>query len=214
MNEEQKHLEQIAEIRDIMNRNTRFLSLSGLSGVFAGIYAIVGAGIAYQLLLKYTKYSHPRFHIGYFLYHIDYTAKITHYLFIDAICILTMALGTGAFFTYRKAKREKANIWSSASKNAVINLAIPLATGGLFCLIMMYHGNVIFIAPATLIFYGLALINASKFTFKDVRYLGMLQVALGLISAIYIGYGLLFWVAGFGILHIVYGITMYYKYER
>jgi hypothetical protein len=58
------------------------------------------------------------------------------------------------------------------------------------------------------------LINASKYTFNDIRYLGFCEIILGLGAAVYVGYGLYFWALGFGILHIIYGAMMYYKYER
>jgi hypothetical protein len=44
--------------------------------------------------------------------------------------------------------------------------------------------------------------------------LGICEIGLGLIASIYMGYGLLFWAVGFGVLHIIYGIVMYMKYER
>ena len=114
----------------------------------------------------------------------------------------------------RKAKRKGLPVWDSTAKRLLLNLLIPLATGGLFCLVLLYHRQVGMIAPATLIFYGLALLNASKYTLNDIRYLGILEIIIGLIASVYIGYGLLFWAVGFGVLHIVYGIVMYSKYEK
>ena len=65
-----------------------------------------------------------------------------------------------------------------------------------------------------LIFYGLALINSSKYTFFEIRYLGIAEIVLGLIASVFVSSGLILWAAGFGLLHIIYGIIMYYKYER
>jgi hypothetical protein len=93
-------------------------------------------------------------------------------------------------------------------------MVIPLAAGGIFCISLLWHGQIAFIAPATMVFYGLALVNASKYTLNDVRYLGVIEIVTGLIASAVIEYGLLFWAFGFGIVHIVYGITMYYKYEK
>jgi hypothetical protein len=70
------------------------------------------------------------------------------------------------------------------------------------------------VAPATLVFYGLALVNGSKYTLNDIRNIGYLEAGLGVVSMFVPGYGLWFWALGFGVLHIVYGVTMYYKYER
>lgn len=81
-------------------------------------------------------------------------------------------------------------------------------------MILIYQGHIELAAPATLVFYGLALLNASKYTLSDIRYLGLLEIVTGLMATFFIEYGLLFWAFGFGLLHIVYGIFMYYKYEK
>lgn len=212
MENRQEHLQDIKEIRNMMERSTRFLSLSGLSGVFSGIYALAGVAAAYFY-----------FHIG--VDANDYyerareAASVQNYnayvVFIGiAVLVLGASLLTGFLLTYRRARKQNASMWDSTSKRLLLNMLIPLATGGLFCFSLLVHGKLSMVAPATLIFYGLALINASKYTFNDIRYLGICEIALGLIASVYVGYGLLFWAIGFGVLHIIYGISMYYKYER
>ena len=121
---------------------------------------------------------------------------------------------TGAFFTWRKAQRDGLQIWDGTALRMAINLAIPLGTGAVFGLILLYHNLIGLIAPVCLIFYGLALINASKYTFNDIRFLGIIQIVLGLLSSVYVGYGLIFWALGFGVFHVIYGALMYFKYER
>ena len=127
---------------------------------------------------------------------------------------MLLSLVTGYIFTLRKAKKQNLNVWDNTTKRMVVSLSIPLVAGGIFCLILIKHQVVGLIAPSTLIFYGLALLNASKYTFNDVKYLGVLEIILGLVSAYYIGRGLLFWAVGFGILHIIYGTVMYFKYDQ
>ena len=206
MENKTQYLEDISQIRSMMERSSRFISLSGLSGVFAGIYALAGAFMAYQIINK---------EIG-----ADYQAKFLNLtsgrleqLAIIALAVLALAVGTGIILTTRKARKNGLKIWDKTAKLLIINLLIPLITGGLLCLIFLHHGLVGIIAPSTLIFYGLALINASKYTFTDIRYLGFAEIVLGLISAYYAGFGLYFWAVGFGILHILYGTVMYFKYE-
>ena len=206
MENKTQYLEDISQIRSMMERSSRFISLSGLSGVFAGIYALAGAFMAYQIINK---------EIG-----ADYQAKFLNLtsdrleqLAIIASAVLALAVGTGIILTTRKARKNGLKIWDKTAKLLIIYLLIPLITGGLLCLIFLHHGLVGIIAPSTLIFYGLALINASKYTFTDIRYLGFAEIVLGLISAYYAGFGLYFWAVGFGILHILYGTVMYFKYE-
>jgi len=202
----QKHQEDLAHIRSMMERSSRFISLSGLSGVFAGLSALIGGLYVYQLF----KANGLEYFDG---YHKLYSVDLVSELFLTAFIILVFALTFGIFFTIRKSKKYDLPIWTSATKKMLLNLAIPLVTGGIFCLALFYHEIYVLIAPVTLLFYGLALVNAEKYTFSDVKYLGYCQLILGCISLFYLGYGLIFWIIGFGILHILYGLIMFKKYK-
>lgn len=223
MTEHDQHLSALTEIRDLMNRSARFLSLSGLSGVVAGILALIGAAVAWFWLSE-VFYSFPLLIEGYssqsrYLVpevniYSRTTADFIAFFALDAGAVLALSLLSGWFFSRRKAKKQGIEFWGPTAWRVLINLLIPLGAGGLFCLVLLYHGVIGLIAPATLIFYGLALLNASKYTLNDIRYLGVSQIALGLIACFFVGYGLLFWAIGFGVLHIVYGASMWWKYER
>lgn len=213
MNSKQDHLETLQEIRSMMERSSRFISLSGLSGIFAGLFALAGAVMVY-IYLDTTPFEHKR------LYYV--TAQTANkwgmnyltFFFWDALLVAVGAIGSGIFFTTRRAKKKGQKIWDKLSQRLLINMAIPLVAGGIFCLLMVYHGILGFVAPATLIFYGLALVNASKYTLTDIRHLGVLEILLGLLAMYFVGYGLEFWVIGFGLLHIIYGTLMYFKYDE
>lgn len=202
----QKHQEDLSHIRSMMERSSRFISLSGLSGVFAGLSALIGGLYVYQVFksngLDYFDGEHK-------LYSVDLVSEL---VFI-ALLILFFALTFGIFFTIRKSKKYNLPIWTSATKQMLINLAIPLVVGGVFCLALLYHQIYVLIAPATLLFYGLALINAEKYTFSDIKYLGFCELLLGCISLFFLGYGLVFWIFGFGILHILYGLIVFKKHK-
>ena len=205
MSDSKEHLQTITDIRSMMERSSRFISLSGLSGIFSGIFALCGAYVAYVKL-----YSLNR---NYRLLNSNDFIDVVVYLIIDALAVLIVSLTVGIILTIRNSKKKGIKIWDSTSKRLFINLLIPLMAGGVFCLILIYHGLVGLVAPCTLIFYGLALVSAEKYTLTDVKYLGYCQIILGLISFFFIGWGLLFWGFGFGVLHIVYGIVMYKKYK-
>jgi len=113
-----------------------------------------------------------------------------------------------------KAKKSNDTLWNASSKRLLVNFLIPLASGGFFILFLIEKNMFGLVAPLTLLFYGLACVNASKYTLGDVRYLGITMIILGLLSTWFLGYGLLFWAIGFGICHIVYGSMMYFKYDR
>jgi hypothetical protein len=210
---ETEHLKTLSDIRNLMERSSRFLSLSGLSGIFIGIYALAGAGTAWWYVnsnnfVITSYYSLATTPDG------ETYRPFLNFFFIDAILVLLVSLVTGFILTRRKAKQQGLKIWDAAAKRLLINLLIPLLTGGFYCLVLLYHHRIGLVAPSMLIFYGLALLNASKYTYNDIRYLGILNIILGLIASLVVGYGLIFWAIGFGFLHIIYGILMYYKYER
>jgi hypothetical protein len=202
--EDKDLIAEISSIRNIMERSTRFISLSGLSGVMAGIYALGGAWAAYNLL-----YTGDRSATA-----VGYDEVIEGQLFLLAAAVLVFSVATGVLLTVRKANKKGQSIWNQSSKSLLLNGALPLATGGIFSLIMLERGYYVIIAPCTLIFYGLALVAASKYTFGDVKWLGIFDIMLGLLAAYFPGYGLYFWAFGFGILHILYGTIMHFKYDR
>ena len=203
MNKE-KYLDDLKEIREIMDKSSRFISLSGMSGIVAGLIALIGSYIAYT----YIYVDHAFF--GYRM--VVLTPETIMRLLALATLTLVLALGAGVFFTKRKAEKTKQKLWDQQTKRLLSNLMIPLAAGGILCLIFLLRGYVGIVAPLTLVFYGLALVNASKYTLSEVRALGLLLVALGLLAAYFVGFGLLFWALGFGVLHIVYGVRMHLKY--
>lgn len=195
----------LAHIRSMMERSSRFISLSGLSGVFAGLVALLGA--------VYVYFVFQREGIDYFDGKRNvFSEDLVRELAIIGAGILVLAVLSGYIFTARKSKEKNLQIWDQTTKRLLFNFAVPLITGGLFCLGLLYHEIFVFVAPTTLIFYGLALVNASKYTFTDIQYLGLCQIVLGLLSFFFLGWGLVFWAFGFGVLHIVYGLVMHKKY--
>lgn len=207
----QKPIEQLTEIRNMMERSSRFISLSGLSGVSAGIFALIGSGIAFI----YLDFNQGHFNSEAFLRDQIYTgfSDTLKFIVLDALIILFFALASAIYFTSRKARKRGLKVWDNAARRMVINLMIPLASGGIFCIILIYHNLAFLLAPASLLFYGLALLNAGKYTFHEIRILGISEIILGLMASWLIGYGLLFWAIGFGVMHIFYGLMMYFRYE-
>ena len=201
------YLKDISEIKDLMKKSSRFISLSGLSGILAGIYALIGTYLAYDII--YVTQSPFDDYKTLVLYELEIIQ-----LFAIAFLVLIISIATGIILSWRKAKKNKESIWDATSKRLLINFLIPLVTGGFIILSMIEKEVYLYIAPLTLIFYGLALVNASKYTIGYVRYLGLTLIVVGLACAWFLGYGLFFWALGFGLCHIIYGTIMYYKYDR
>ncbi len=211
MNPNQDSLHTLNEIRDLMERSSKFLSLSGLSGVFAGIFALIGAAAAY-IRFKTDWLADILIPLG--TYNGYSRADVIEFLFVDGICVLVTSLTVCIVLTVRKGRKRGLILWNGSSKRLLLSMFIPLATGGIFCLAMLHYGFIWLVFPVTLAFYGLALVNASRFTYPEVFYMGISEIGIGCIALFLTGYSLIFWAIGFGLLHIVYGLTMYNRYER
>ncbi len=205
MKDQQDYIQDIAEIRSMMERSSKFLSLSGWAGIMAGIYALAGAYIAYSVF---------NFNPDEIFYGAERLSSGLTDIIVLGVIVLALALGTAIFLSYRKAVRKGEKIWNAVSKQLLTNMAVPLAAGGILIVALISKGLLGLIAPLTLLFYGISLYNAGRFTYLEVKYLGLVQMGLGMISSYFIEYGLLFWAAGFGVVHIIYGIYIYLRHER
>lgn len=208
MEVQNQHIDALHDIRRMMQRSSRFISLSGLSGIAAGCWALAGAWFAYSWIGAYYDGYASEGYTGLAF------QKLKLRLFLLAAAVLAASLTSAFYFTWRRAEKAGIPLWDRTARLLTLNMLIPLVTGGLFILTMLQYNEWRFVAPASLIFYGLALVNGSKYTLSDIRYLGLLEIVLGLLNTQFVGYGIYFWAAGFGLLHIVYGFVMWWKYER
>lgn len=201
---DQQPLEQLQEIKNMMERSSRFLSLSGWSGVSAGVCALTGAYFAHNWLQSHLDQLQDQ----------NLLFGIPSALLFIASATFLAALASAIAFTYNRSRNNQLPIWNASSKRLVINVLVPMAAGGIFLLKIGSLGHFWLIAPGCLLFYGLGLLNGSKYTLGEIRYLAYFELVLGLVNLWFPGYGLYFWAAGFGVLHIIYGIIMWNKYER
>ncbi len=213
----QDPLAQLTEIRAIMERSSRFLSLSGLSGVGAGVVALAGTVVAHYYLLQ--EYGSQEYGAqGYTrLFQTTEAERLAALPFLMglALAMIAAALLVAAIFTLRRTRRDGLrSMWTAPARRLAIALLIPLVAGGLFCLKLYLSNAVELVVPGLLVFYGLALLNGSKYTLDEIKYLGLTQIALGLLALLVPGYGLLLFGLGFGLGHIGYGLLMYNRYER
>jgi len=199
---EENYLKDISEIKDLMNRSSRFISLSGLSGIFAGIYALIGAAVAWWLVANSGRE------------YLILDGQVFRLILLDLFLIAFLSVITAIYLTTRKARKNGEKVWDTSSRRLVVNFLIPLIVGGIYILIILNQQKYGQTGALMLIFYGLALINASKYSIGHVRYLGFIEIVLGLICAILPGYGFWLWVIGFGIMHILYGSIMFVQEKK
>jgi hypothetical protein len=198
----QDYLKDIAEIKTLMNKSSRFISLSGLSGILAGVYALIGAAYAYWLVTNSTRE------------YLILDGSIFNLVLLDLFLIAFFTITTAIYLTTRKAKKNGERLFDKIALRAIFNFLIPLVSGGLYILVILNQQKYGQTAALMLIFYGLSLVNASKYTLGKIQYLGYIELILGLICAIIPGFGFWLWVLGFGVMHIIYGTFMYLKFDR
>lgn len=198
---EQDYIQDIAEIRSMMERSSKFLSLSGWAGIMAGIYALAGAWVATTVF-------------GFHPDEIFYTSPDLTQVILLAAGVLVLALVSAIFDSRRKAQKREDKVWNATSRRLLVSMVVPLFAGGILIVIFLLKGLIGLIAPMTLLFYGLALYNAGNYTIREVKWMGFVQIILGLVNAVFIESGLLIWALGFGVVHIVYGIYMHLRVER
>lgn len=201
MKKDKDYIQDIAQIRNMMERSSKFLSLSGWAGIMAGLYALAGIYVA-VIFWGFRPDSY------------DYYTRYDNELLLLASAVLLVALVTAVFFSFKKASKSKEKIWNPTTKRLLLNLAVPLVSGGIVILVLMLNDLHGLLIPLSLVFYGLALYSGSKFTLDEVRVLGLSQLALGLLSILFISQSIYFWAIGFGLVHIIYGIYMHIRYER
>ncbi|MCL7763667.1 hypothetical protein MPF19_09600 [Polaribacter sp. Z014] len=196
------YLKDLSEIKNLMSKSSKFISLSGLSGILAGIYALIGAGYAYWLVEKSERN------------YLILDGEVFRLVLIDLLLVGALSVGTAIFLTTRKAKHNNEKIWNPLTQRLLLNFITPLVTGAIYIIIILNQQKYGSTGALMLLFYGLALVSASKYTLGDIKYLGYSEIILGLLAALYPGSGFWFWVIGFGVMHIIYGTIMYFKYDR
>lgn len=210
MEKSSQHIDDIRSIKSIMEQSTRFLSLSGLSGISAGLIAIAGAVVA-KIIIRgpvINAWGYSRAIAG-----SEDAKRTIVLLLITASVVLVLAVSSALFFSWRKARRSGNRVWTPVTRRLLLNMAVPLMAGGLFILFTLGRLEGSIVAASTLIFYGLALVNAAKFTLGEIYWFGLAEIVTGLACLALPGYAFAFWVFGFGILHIAYGIFMYLRYK-
>ena len=216
MNTHTDHLDALRDIKQMMEKSSRFISLSGLSGIAAGSCALIGAAFAYPLVYENNSNMLPSQNRETSLYepafpYLEHKAVV---LLLIALLTFVTAFLSAFIFTYLRSKKTNTPVWTKVSRRLTFHVLFPLIVGGIYLLKLLQIGTLGMIAPGCLIFYGLALLNASKYTLKEIQYLGISEILLGVLNLFFTGDGLYFWAIGFGLLHIFYGLMMWWKYER
>jgi hypothetical protein len=199
--------DELAAIKSMMERSTRFLSLSGFSGILAGIYALAASGMAwYWIYFPNSSWSAGTESLSF--------KDLLNRMLVLGLGTLIAAVGSAYLLSKKKGAGNAQPFWSPASKRFLQSLFLPVALGGFFCFALLHESAFELIPAAMLLFYGIGLVQSAQFTLGEIKNLGITQVILGLLAAFFPEYGLLCWALGFGLFHVIYGTLMYFRHER
>ncbi|HEY4539305.1 MAG TPA: hypothetical protein VIG94_04750 [Faecalibacter sp.] len=195
--------EQLEEIKSMMQKTTKFSSINGWSGIWVGIIGLVASYLVYSIILESSFQWHG------LAPDESRDAKLAFMLIITLI----VACSGGVYFIAKKSKRNGESFINSVTKRILIRFLTILGIGGLVCGLLYYHLSFVYVAPSTLLFYGLALLYIERDTIKELKYLAFVEIILGLLAFYFIYNGLLFWTIGFGIVHLFFGVFLVNKYK-
>ena len=147
-----KALESVNEIKELMEKSSKFISVSGLAAILAGIYALAGAYIATLVITPET-----------------YLIVTLEFMAIIALSVLAAAAVTAGILSYCKSKKTGQSFFSRLTYRALWNFSLPMLTGGALCISLLLHGYYDILSSVMLLFYGLTLVNVSKFTLSLIH---------------------------------------------
>jgi len=200
-----------------LEQSSRFISLSGLSGVFVGFCGLLGTYIMHYLIRgDDTKSDKEMLNIisSFDYYNLSVHVFVGEHLIFLAIYTVIFAILFAFYLTLRRSKRENHPIWDIHIQKQLSTLSIPLIVGLIFVIKLVASANYPLIVPSLLLFYGIALVNIRGLTNGDIGYLGYAFIVLGIVNLWLEGWGILFFGFGFGVLHIIYGTVTFIIYER
>lgn len=181
-------MDSLRYIRETMERATAFTAISGWGLVIVGATATAAAVLA-------SRVSSPE-------------AWLVIWL-AEALVSLAIAGGT----TVRKARASKMPLFSMPGKRFALSFSPPMVVGALLTAVLYRAGLSGALPGAWMLLYGTGIVTGGAFSVKVVPVMGLCFMAVGA-TALFLpvswGAGLM--VAGFGGLHIVFGIIIVRRY--
>lgn len=202
--ENKEAINTLNEIKDLMEKSSRFQSIDGWSIIIIGILASIVSAGAWLLLLPHPQLEWLPASCNGILINSPYRTLIAS---ICALVLLGISFLTVSLMSYRKVKKQKGSFsFDQTIRRPLFHFCVPMIAGGLFCLAMLLQGHYGLTSTFMLVFYGLALLNASHYTHRSIALLGYGELLLGIIDCFVVTHAILFWFFGFGLLHILFGI--------
>jgi hypothetical protein len=175
-------------IRDAMSKAGNFTAIPGWGGVAMGVSAIVVAGVASRIA--------------------DRTEWLEWWLGEAAVAVLIAAITMS-----RKARRLNLTLVAAPARRFAFAYIPPLAAGVVLTAVFVDAGITARLPGMWLLLYGVAIAVAGTISVRVVQTMGLVFMALGAAAlASPVRYGDAFMAAGFGGLHIIFGVIIARKH--
>ena len=200
------------DIREMMSKSSRFQAISGWSIVVIGLYAAVASAMAAAVI-----------GVGDWLpccenlqrFAVLNTPSRIRIAALIAIGLFALSLLTVFVAAIIKSKRNNLRFaFDKRMCQMLVDFFIPLIAGGLLSMALVQQGHYGLTSSIMLLFYGLALVNCSHYTYPALRWLGYSELLIGIIDCFTMSHALLFWFLGFSVMHILFGVIYVIMFER
>lgn len=175
-------------IRETMERSSAFTAVPGWGGVLMGVTALIGAVFAYQ------------------------TPNAREWMKTWLIAAV-VAFIIGAWAIDRKSRATKLALLSGPGRKFALGMAPPIIAGGLVSIALWRLNLWSLMPPAWLLLYGTGVVTGGMNSVPVVPVMGMCFMGLGAVAFFApAAWGDYFMGAGFGVLHIIFGVIIARRY--
>ena len=181
-------LDNLAFIRETMERSTSFTAVPGYGGMLMGLTAIIAAYIAS-------------------------TQPLRQDWLITWFAEAGIAFAIGVLGMWNKSRTGDTSLFSAPALKFARAFAPPLIAGVVITLGMWRFGHFETMIPVWIVSYGAAVVSGGSFSVKVVPVMGWLFLAMGAAAfALPAGYGNIYMGASFGLVHIIFGAIIAKRY--
>jgi hypothetical protein len=181
-------LQNLKYIRETMERAGYFTAVPGWGGILMGVSALLTALVSSRLPSR-------------------------DLWFASWLGEAALALAIGGWAMSQKAKAAQSALLEGPGRKFALNLC-PAMIAGAVLTVVLYRQQLFGLMPGTwLLLYGVSVVTSGAFSVKVVPIMGLSFMALGMLALFSpFDWANWFMAAGFGALHIAFGIVIARRY--
>ena len=184
-----------------MEQGKSYFSLKSLSGILIGIYGLATVYLIDKLTSGEGSGIEMVSQLPILFLQIGITAI--------AVVFIIISLFTLWIRAKRRAKSEGKKLWNTSNKKIRLQTLITLLVLIVVIIVIANQGYYSLVTPISLFFYGLFLLNLSRFSSKGLVFLSIGEVLLGVAAYMIYDKEIFFLALGFGLLPIIYGAATF-----